>query len=102
MDARRWVVVAKAPVEEDAIAGWTGPVWNGVDVDNMRMMLRALLVDRFKLSAHYEDRAISGYALVAAKPKLRKADPANRAGCKEGPGRMEKTRGLRIRCHRGW
>ena len=86
MDTTRWEVVAKAPVEQDAIAGWNGPVWNGVDVDSMRMMLRALLVDRFKLAAHYEDRMVTGYALVASKPKLRKADPANRGGCKEGPG----------------
>ncbi len=86
MDTTRWAIVAKAPVEQDAIAGWNGPVWNGVDVDSMRMMLRALLVDRFKLAAHYEDRMVSGYALVASRPKLGKADPANRAGCKEGPG----------------
>ena len=86
MDGTCFAVVAKAPVQEDAVAGWNGPVWNGVDVDSMRMMLRALLVDRFKLSAHQEDRLIPGYELVATKPKLRKADPSNRPGCKEGPG----------------
>ncbi len=86
IDGPCFVVVAKAPVQEDAVAGWNGPVWNGVDIDSMRMMLRALLVDRFKLAAHMEDRLISGYELVAAKPKLRKADPSNRPGCKEGPG----------------
>jgi uncharacterized protein (TIGR03435 family) len=49
-------------------------------------MLRALLEDRFQLKAHTEERAVSGYALVPAKAKLRKADPSNRPGCKEGPG----------------
>jgi uncharacterized protein (TIGR03435 family) len=84
-----FVVVAKAPVEQNAVAGWNGPVWNGVDIDSMRMMLRALLADRFKLSAHTEDRPVPGYELVAANPKLpklRKADPSNRPGCREGPG----------------
>ncbi len=81
-----FVILAKAPVDEGAINGWNGPVWNGVDIHSMRMMLRALLINRFKLAAHTEDRLISGYALVAAKPKLRKANPANRAGCREGPG----------------
>ena len=86
MDTTIWVVVAKAPAQEDSPAGWNGPVWNGVDLNSMRMMLRALLMDRFRLVAHTEDRLVSGYALVAAKPKLRKADPSNRPGCKDGPG----------------
>ena len=63
-----------------------GPVWNGVDLDSMRMMLRALLVDRFGLITHSEDRLVAGYALVPAKPKLRGTDASNRAGCREGPG----------------
>jgi uncharacterized protein (TIGR03435 family) len=34
-----------------------------------------------------EDRPVSGYVLSApGKPKLTKADPANRTNCKEGPG----------------
>jgi uncharacterized protein (TIGR03435 family) len=86
MDGACYTVIAKAPVEEGAVAGWNGPVWNGVDINSMRMMLRALLVDRFKLQAHTEDRPLSGYELVASKPKLRRADPSNRPGCREGPG----------------
>src|SRR6516162_5000579 len=48
-------------------------------------MLRALLVERFKLSTHTEERPVTAYTLTAAKPRLKKADPSNRAGCKEGP-----------------
>jgi uncharacterized protein (TIGR03435 family) len=86
MDSTRWFVLARAPAEEGAASGWNGPVWNGVDVDSMRAMLRSLLEDRFKLETHIEEREVSGYALVAAKPKLRKANGTNRPGCKEGPG----------------
>jgi uncharacterized protein (TIGR03435 family) len=49
-------------------------------------MLKALIVDRFKLATHTEDRPTDAYTLVAARPKMKKADPANRTGFKEGPG----------------
>jgi uncharacterized protein (TIGR03435 family) len=45
-------------------------------------MLQALLKDRFKLEAHFEDQPVNAYTLVAARPKLKKADPASRTGCK--------------------
>jgi uncharacterized protein (TIGR03435 family) len=35
---------------------------------------------------------VPAYTLTASKPRLRKADPANRAGCREGPGADEKGR----------
>lgn len=91
MDAPCWQILAKAPVEQNVLgtanpAGWNGAIWNGVDLDTMRMSLRSFLVDRFKLAAHLEDRPIDGYELAAAHPKLKKANPANRPSCKEGPG----------------
>lgn len=82
IDEYQWVVVARMPTTDLAGIG----VGNGVDLNTMRMMLRSLLIDRFKLEAHEETRLVDGYALVAAKPKLRKADPSNRPGCNEGPG----------------
>jgi uncharacterized protein (TIGR03435 family) len=81
-----WQVVAKAPVEEGAAAGWKGAVWNGLDIDSMRKMLGALLVERFKLVAHSEERPVEGYVIMPGRLKLRKADPLQRAGCREGPG----------------
>lgn len=82
-DANRFVVVAKAPPTDLASEG---AVFNGIDIDSMRAMLRALLVDRFRLAAHTEERLVPGYALVGARPKLRVADSSNRPGCKEGTG----------------
>jgi uncharacterized protein (TIGR03435 family) len=57
-----------------------------IDIDDLRAMLRALLVDRFQMKMHTEDRPVPGYTMTAVKPKLQKADPLNRMGCKEGPG----------------
>jgi uncharacterized protein (TIGR03435 family) len=61
----------------------SGPVQQ-VDFDELRVMVRALLADRFQLKTHLEDRPVTAYTLMADKPKLTKADPANRTGCKEG------------------
>jgi uncharacterized protein (TIGR03435 family) len=47
-----------------------------------RAMLRNLLVERFKMVTHYEERPVDVYRLVAAEPKLTAADPSSRAGCR--------------------
>ena len=51
------------------------------DRDNLNAMLRALMIDRYKMAVHYEDRPMDVDTLVAVKPKMTKADPANRTGC---------------------
>jgi uncharacterized protein (TIGR03435 family) len=51
--------------------------------DDVRAMLRALFVERFRIKWHIEDRLMDAYSLVSARPKLKKADPANRASCHE-------------------
>jgi uncharacterized protein (TIGR03435 family) len=53
--------------------------------DDYVLMIRALLLDRFKLKFHYEDRPMDAYTLVAVKPKLKKADSSIRTGCKTEP-----------------
>jgi len=75
LDSVYFEVIAKASAID-------GPA--PLDHDDVRSMLRALLVDRFKLATHYEDRPVDVYTLVATKPKLKKADPSNRTGCKQG------------------
>jgi uncharacterized protein (TIGR03435 family) len=74
------------------------------DRDNSLAMLRALLIDRYKMAVHYEDRPMDSATLVTVKPKLAKADPANRTGCvreirkPEGRGRGSGT-AMRLTCH---
>src|SRR5262249_7684022 len=55
-----------------------------VDDNTLLPMLRKLLEDRFKLKTHFEDRMVNAYTLLSVKPKLQKADPTNRTGCREG------------------
>jgi uncharacterized protein (TIGR03435 family) len=64
-------LVAKAPKTSDR-----------VDTGDLPPMLKSLLTERFKMQTHFEERPISAYTLVALKPKLQKADPANRTRCK--------------------
>jgi uncharacterized protein (TIGR03435 family) len=95
--APKWVNSAKYDLVAKAYASAptaTGPPQsNGapdIDIDDLRLMLRALLVDRLKIVTHYEDRPQAAYTLVAVKPKLKKADPTNRTGCKVGAAPLEK------------
>jgi uncharacterized protein (TIGR03435 family) len=73
LDSAKFDVIAKASSAQ-------------VDDEDLRLMTRALLVDRFKMATHMETRTISVYTLSSAKPKLQKADPANRSACGNGPG----------------
>jgi len=57
-----------------------------IDQEQLRQMLQALLIDRFKMKIHTEDRPINTYTLTSAAPKLIKADPTSRTHCIEGTG----------------
>ncbi|HEX4275240.1 MAG TPA: TIGR03435 family protein [Bryobacteraceae bacterium] len=78
LDTDRWDITAKV-----AAAPGIPPQ---TDMDSLIVMVRTLLEDRFQLKTHTEERVVPAYTLAAAKPKLRKGDPADRTGCKEGPG----------------
>jgi uncharacterized protein (TIGR03435 family) len=80
MDTDRYDIVGKAPEEDGAGPG------QQVDIDTVWMMVRALLAERFKLATHMEDRPMNAYTLVAAKPKMKAADPSSRTKWAEGPG----------------
>lgn len=80
LDSNKFDIIAKASTVETAKNAAQ------IDFDELRMMLQALLKDRFKLAVHTEDREINAYSLIASNPKMKKADPTERATCKEGPG----------------
>jgi uncharacterized protein (TIGR03435 family) len=82
-DSARYDLIAK--VSSSALIGAPDNNQPPVDIDDMRVMIRALLAERFQLKTHYEDRPVATYTLVTAKPKLKTADPSNRTGCKTGP-----------------
>ena len=86
-------------VEEERIAG--GPKWLDTDhfdliaktpspvpVEDMRPMLRNLIVEKFKFTFHNADLAMPVFALSVGKrtAKLKDADPANRSACTRTPG----------------
>jgi uncharacterized protein (TIGR03435 family) len=78
LDTDRWDITAKVSAAPGAAPQ--------TDMDSLIVMVRALLEDRFKLRTHMEQRVVPAYTLTASKPKLQRADPSSRAGCKEGPG----------------
>jgi uncharacterized protein (TIGR03435 family) len=60
---------------------------NGLQFDqnDLTAMLRALLIERFKIVTHTEPRPVDAYTLmVVDKPRLQAADPANRTTWVEG------------------
>lgn len=58
LDEERFTVNAKVPA--------------GATKDQLKLMMRNLLVERFQLAAHFEKREVAGYQMVVAKggPKL--------------------------------
>jgi uncharacterized protein (TIGR03435 family) len=79
-DSARFDVTAKVAT--------AGPVRaQDVDFETLRLMLKGLLIERFRMKVHMEDRPVSAYTMTATKQvKLQKADPENRTNCKAGAG----------------
>lgn len=86
LNSDRFDVIAKAPAGV-AIGDLTPTSSRSIPVnlEALRPMLRSLLLDRFKLAVHTEDRPMTAYTLVAVKPKLQKADPSARTKWMEAP-----------------
>jgi uncharacterized protein (TIGR03435 family) len=80
----KYDILAKAP--EGVAIGDLTPNRNGVSVniDALRPMLRALIMERFRLAVHTEERPMNAYTLIANKHKLKKADPISRTKWQEG------------------
>jgi uncharacterized protein (TIGR03435 family) len=52
-----------------------------VSFDDVQLMLRTLLKDRFALQAHSDVKPMDAYVLLPGNPKMKKADPAKRTYC---------------------
>lgn len=85
LDSDHWDIIGKADEDPqlDANGKPTPPQWDDEDLEHM---LQTLLINRFGLKVHMEDRPVSAYTLVADKPKMAKGDPTVRTRCKNGPG----------------
>src|SRR5687767_7196692 len=82
--APRWVEDARFDVIARAYAD-ANPANNAqADEDFARLMLRSLLVDRFQIKWHMEDRPMPGFTMVADSPKMSKGDPTLRTRCFDG------------------
>jgi uncharacterized protein (TIGR03435 family) len=79
----RYDIVAKIGSGDAGNTAHPGPQ---MDIDQLREMVRALIVDRFEFKTHTEQRAVDAYVLLADGPTPHKADPASRTKCTEGPG----------------
>lgn len=92
INAPKWLsdvkvsITAKAP-STALVAGQNGPP---VDIDTLITMLKNLIVERFKLQTHMEERSMNAYTLSSAKPKMKPADPNGRIRCTEGPSMGQK------------
>jgi uncharacterized protein (TIGR03435 family) len=94
----RWDIIAEAPTygpdpeaESGSLTSTSGGPSEGqrfqtIDQDSINLMLRNLLIERFKIQFHMEDRPSTAFVITALKPKMKKADPAGRTGFHEGPG----------------
>ena len=90
----KWVDSERFNITAKVAAG--GPVSPGLDTEALAPLLRSLLVERFKLAYHTEERPLTAYSLVAAKPKMKKADPATRTWCKYMPNPPGTPPGSRV------
>ncbi|HET9271327.1 MAG TPA: TIGR03435 family protein [Vicinamibacterales bacterium] len=75
LDTARFDVIAKLPSD-------LAPTGGLPPLQELGPALQALLIERFKMKVHYEDRPVDAHTLVAVRPKLKKADPSTRTGCK--------------------
>jgi len=84
LDEEKFDILAKAPA--GVALGDLTPSRSGisVNIDALRPMIRSMITERFQMASHMEDRPVNTYILMAAKPKLKKADPASRTRWQDG------------------
>ena len=81
--APKWVETDKWDIVAKSAEGTTQP-----PIDALRTMLRALLIERFKMKVHNEEQPMPVWALTVSKKglKLTEADPTGHSVCRSAPG----------------
>jgi uncharacterized protein (TIGR03435 family) len=84
LDQDKFDILAKTPA--GVALGDLTPSRSGipVNIDALRPMIRSMITERFQMVSHMEERPVNTYILTAAKPKLKKADPASRTRWQDG------------------
>lgn len=87
-DDKVWDIDAKLPTPDTPQVPGRRP---GIDFDQVRLMLQSLMAERFGLKVHTEERLGNAYTLLPSTPKMKKADPENRASCTDrvAPGEKD-------------
>jgi uncharacterized protein (TIGR03435 family) len=86
VDVPKWTESARFDIVARAFASTTQTDMPPIEIDTLRQMLRTLLIERFQIKTHLEDRQLNAYTLTASeKPRLSKSDPSTRTRCLEGP-----------------
>lgn len=78
-----WIGSRRFDIVAETAPATNPPLRTALIDDDVRLMLQRLLVDRFHIAWHYENRPTAAYTLIAVKPKLKKANPANRSNCRQ-------------------
>ena len=83
LDEEKFDISARVTAPDNPAGGNSAPAFDGEQVP---LMIRKLLEERFVIKSHMEDRSQDAFALLADNPKMKVANPEERSGCKEGPG----------------
>jgi uncharacterized protein (TIGR03435 family) len=97
-DSQSWDITAKVPMTGEGapnvVRGQPQPPPLSVGLE----MLRGLLLDRFELKFHTENREVTAYALTvgSGKPKLTQADDSERTDCKPDPNAPKPAMNIQV------
>ena len=80
----KWVETTNFDVTARAFATPNPANQAQLDEDLIRLMLRTLIIEKFQIKWHMEERPMPAFELLADSPKMAKADPATRTRCFEG------------------
>jgi uncharacterized protein (TIGR03435 family) len=86
LETAKFDVEAKVPSDNMVQGNSTMKGIPPISIEDLRDMIKQLLIDRFEMKTHMEDLPQDAYALVAVNPKMTKADPSERTRCAQGPG----------------